>query len=122
MTQRSQEIIRTIKKAGSKAGDPTLDLNREEVKDLMQKTKKTYKQFLEGVITPGDSHDFERKFHPKEKISHKELKRQEIEANNRRAREDSSSSGQGILGYYEDPETEEVKKGRKKDGKITWVT
>lgn len=49
MTQRSQEIIRTIKKAGSKAGDPTLDLNREEVKDLMQKTKKTYKEFMEAV-------------------------------------------------------------------------
>jgi hypothetical protein len=122
MSQRSQEIIRTIKKAGSKAGDRTLDLNRNEVEDLRQNTKKTYKQFLESVITPGDVHDFERKFKPKEKISHKELKRQQIKANNIRAREDSSSTGQGILGYYRDPETGEVKKGRKKDGKITWVT
>jgi hypothetical protein len=121
MSQRSKEIIRTIKKAGSKAGDRTLDLNRKEVENLRQNTKKTYKEFLEGVIKPGDSHDFERKFHPKEKNSHKELKGQEIEANNRRAREDSSSSGQGILGYYKDPETGKVRKGRKKEGKIAWA-
>lgn len=121
MSQRSQEIIRTIKKAGSKAGDPTLDLNRKEVEDLRQNTKKTYKQFLESVITPGDSHDFERKFHPKEKISYKELRRRETEENNRRAREDSSSSGRGIYGYYKDPETGKVRKGFKKDGKITWA-
>jgi hypothetical protein len=49
MTQRSQEIIKTIKKAGSEAGDRTLDLNRKEVEDLRQNTKKTYKQFLEAV-------------------------------------------------------------------------
>ena len=49
MSKISQEIIRTIKKAGSKAGDRTLDLNRKEVEDLRQNTKKTYKQFLEAV-------------------------------------------------------------------------
>ena len=51
MTQRSQEIIRTIKKAGSKAGDRTLDLNRKEVEDLRQNTKKTYKEFMEAVTS-----------------------------------------------------------------------
>jgi hypothetical protein len=51
MSQRSQEIIRRIQKASKKAGDPNLDLNRREVKDLHKKNKeKTYQQFMSEAM------------------------------------------------------------------------
>jgi hypothetical protein len=144
MTERTQRIIDLIYKSAKKAADP--DLTGTDVQKLQGDTqkmiKKTFKEFVEAVVSKYDAKQVEDKWdadpsrdttlragetYGSERVQKaleaaKKRKRGETEENNRRAREDSSSSGQGILGYYRDPETGEVKRGRKKDGKITWIT
>jgi hypothetical protein len=55
MSQRSQEIIKRIQKASKKAGDPELDLNRNQVEAERQKVMKTFKEFVESVFAPGET-------------------------------------------------------------------
>jgi len=59
MSQRSQEIIKRIKKASKLAGDPGLDLDRNQVETERQKIMKTFKEFVEAVtpsrFVPGET-------------------------------------------------------------------
>jgi hypothetical protein len=59
MSQRSQEIIKRIKKASKLAGDPGLDLDRNQVETERQKVMKTFKEFVEAVtpsrFEPGET-------------------------------------------------------------------
>ena len=59
MSQRSQEIIKRIKKASKLAGDPGLDLDRNQVETERQKVMKTFKEFVEAVtpsrFAPGET-------------------------------------------------------------------
>ena len=113
MSQRSQEIIKRIKKASKLAGDPGLDLNRNQVETERQKVMKTFKEFVEAVtpsrFVPGESNygdpgyqerlTKERQKEKKEKEKEQESKHKELYRERTKGRGIRATNKQGVKGW-----------------------
>lgn len=145
MTERTQRIKELIYQSSKKAADP--NLTGTDVQKLQGETqkmiKKTFKEFVEAVVSQRDAEDTERKWNPDpnkivlgpgetygskrvqdaleaQKAAQKAQKEaQQKEISDKLYKE--RTQGRGIYGYYKDPETGKVRKGWKKNGVITWV-
>jgi len=107
MSQRSQEIIKRIKKASKKAGDPGLDLDRNQVETERQKVMKTFKEFVEAVtpsrFIPGESNYGDPGYQERlTKERQKEKKEKEQKAKQLKTDLHIERTRLGILGNYKD--------------------
>jgi hypothetical protein len=106
---RAEKIKALIQSAAKKAGSKDLDLTRKEVENLHQKT---YKEFIEAVVSQYDARHFDRKFDKdsskvtlgpgqsysdvkvQQKIQQAKRKKEEIiQANNEQARRQRAAGG-----------------------------
>jgi hypothetical protein len=112
MSQRSQEIIKRIKKASKLAGDPGLDLNRNQVETERQKVMKTFKEFVEAVtpsrFVPGESNYGDPGYQErltKERQKEKKEKEKEQESRHKKLYDERKERGiratnkQGVKGW-----------------------
>ena len=112
MSQRSQEIIKRIQKASKKAGDPTLDLDRNQVEAERQKVMKTFKEFVEAVtpsrFVPGESSYGDRSYQERlerTRRKEKEKKQQELESRHKKLYQERKKRGiratnkEGVKGW-----------------------
>jgi hypothetical protein len=112
MSQRSQEIIKRIKKASKLAGDPGLDLDRNQVETERQKVMKTFKEFVEAVtpsrFVPGESNYGDPGYQErltKERQKEKKEKEKEQESRHKKLYDERKKRGiratnkQGVKGW-----------------------